>query len=100
MRKDIALINNDLVISRNGDFQLLESDEQHIQDTINANVGTWKENPIDGVGIINYIGSPALKQKLQKKIRIELESDLYKVSNPFINFDANGKLLINPNATI
>jgi sulfate adenylyltransferase subunit 1 (EFTu-like GTPase family) len=100
MRKDIAFLNDDLVFSSNGDLLINPSDEVHIEDTIKADVGWWKDNPIDGVGIIKWIGSPALKQKLQKKIQIELESDGYKVSNPFIKFEPNGQLLINPNATI
>ena len=100
MRKDIAIKDNDLFIGTNGDFSHLESDAQHIQDTINANVGWWKENPLDGVGILNYLGSPMLKQQLQKKIRIELESDGYKVSNPLVIFEPNGSVTINPNATI
>ena len=100
MRKDIAFVGNDLVFSSNGDLMHVESDEQHIQDTINADVSWWKEYPIDGVGILKWIGAPALKQKLQKKLRLELESDGYKVSNSFIKFEPNGDLIINPNATI
>jgi hypothetical protein len=37
---------------------------------------------------------------LYRKIKIELEKDGYKVNNPVIEFDANGKLNIYPNASI
>lgn len=100
MRKDISFVENDLVFSGNGDLMHVESDEQHIEDTINADVSWWKENPIDGVGILKWIGAPALRQKLQKKLRIELESDGYRVANPIVKFEPNGDLTINPNATI
>ena len=100
MRKDIAFVVDDLVFSSNGDLMHVESDEQHIQDTINADVSWWKENATDGVGILNWLGGPALKQKLQKKLRLELESDGYRVSNPIVKFEPNGDLTINPNATI
>ena len=36
-------------IDRN--MAVFDSDMQHIEDTINANPGEWKEHPADGVGI-------------------------------------------------
>ena len=96
----VGFVGNDLVFSSNGDLMHVESDEQHIEDTINADVSWWKENPIDGVGILKWIGAPGLRQKLQKKLRIELESDGYRVANPIVKFEPNGDLTINPNATI
>lgn len=98
-RFDIQLENNDLVI-KNGDFVFAPSDEQHIQDTINAFPSWWKENPQDGVGIRSWIGSPANAQEANRKIRIQLESDGYNVQNPSVKFDADGKLIVQPNATI
>ena len=74
----------------------VESDEQHIQ-IHQCRCFWWKENATDGVGILNY--RSALKQKLQK-LRLELESDGYRVSNPIVKFEPNGDLTINPNATI
>jgi hypothetical protein len=84
----------------NGDFTFQESDQQHIEDTIRAFQGWWGENPTDGVGIGNYRNSPSEKQELSKNIRLQLESDGYKVNNPQISSTPNGELLINPNATI
>jgi hypothetical protein len=100
VRKDFGLDdNNDLVIL-NGDFAIVESDQQHIADTINAYVGWWKEFPIDGVGIGLYQNSAGGAQQLARKIKIELEKDGYKVDNPVIEFGSDGKLNIYPNATI
>lgn len=83
-----------------GDLTLGESDQQHIIDTINANVGWWKEFPIDGVNIRSYSKSAGGAQQLARKIKIELENDGYKVNNPVIEFGTDGKLNIYPNATI
>lgn len=102
IRFDIAtsLTDNDLVIKDN-DFFFFESDEIHIADTINANPGDWKENPIDGVSIIRYVNSGSNNfQQLSRKIMIELSNDGYVVSTPVITFDLEGRLTINPNATI
>lgn len=37
------------------DIQYALSDTQHVQDTINAAPGWWKENPSDGVNISGLI---------------------------------------------
>ena len=91
--------NNDLLIV-DGDFSIGLSDQQHIADTINANVGWWKEFPLDGVNIRNYAKTAGGAQQLARKIKIELENDGYTVNNPLIEFGADGKLNIYPNATI
>lgn len=90
--------NNDLLIV-NGDFSIIESDQQHIADTINAYVGWWKEFPTDGVGIGYFAKSSSGGQQLSRKVKIELEKDGYKVDNPVIEFGTDGKLNIYPNAT-
>lgn len=95
-RYDIQLKNNDLVFVNN-DLVWDISDEQHIQDTINANPGWWKENFSDGVGIRSFISSSGQQQILSRQIKIQLESDLYTVDNPIVTFDG-GKLTIQPNA--
>jgi len=98
MRQDVKLIENDLVFAY-GDFVIVESDTQHIEDTINAFQGWWKQNPLDGVGIRAWQKSPALIQKMTQSIRLNLESDGYK-SSPKITIDSKGNLIIDPNATI
>jgi hypothetical protein len=97
MNKDIALLDNELIIS-NGDFAIAESDTQHIADTINAFPGWWKENPADGVGVFGYYNSAGEEQTLKRAIQIQLSADGYKVSNPQISIDSNGELTVNPNA--
>jgi hypothetical protein len=100
VRKDFGLDKNNDLAFANGDFTIVESDQQHIADTINAYVGWWKEYPTDGVGIGYYQNSAGGAQQLARKIKIELEKDGYKVDNPVIEFGTDGKLNIYPNATI
>lgn len=88
----IAVINNDI--------SWVLSDEQHVQDTINAATGWWKENPSDGVNIRAYLNSDGQEQVLARSISVQLQSDLYTVTNPIIKFDTTGKLYIQPNATL
>jgi len=93
-RKDI------LIEIVNNDVQFVLSDTQHVEDTINAAPGWWKENPSDGVNIRAYLNSDGQAQVLARSITVQLQSDLYTVTNPQVVFDTNGKLFINPNATL
>lgn len=97
-RSDIQLLNNDLVF-QNNDLVWDISDDQHIEDTINASPGWWKENFSDGVGIRSYLNSSGQEQILARVIKIQLQSDLYTVNSPTIQFDATGRLIIQPNAS-
>lgn len=94
---DLQLQNNDLVIN-NGDFAIAESDSQHIVDTLNAFPGWWKNNPQDGVGLMQYMKGSANVPELNRSIKVNLESDGYRCEAPVINLDVNGNLVINPNA--
>jgi hypothetical protein len=98
MRNDITLKDNDLVF-RGGDFLISQSDEQHIEDTINAFQGWWKMNPTDGVGIRSWQKSPAIIQQMTKSIRLNLQADGY-ICSPKISFDSKGNLIINTNAEL
>ena len=100
VRKDFGLDENGDLLFVNGDFAIVESDQQHVADTINASPGWWKEFPLDGVSIITYAKSAGGAQKLARKIKIELQKDKYQVSNPVIEFGSDGKLNIYPNASI
>ena len=96
-RIDIKLDDNDLLIL-NDDLVLVESDDQHIADTINAAPGWWKETPTEGVGIMKYLKGKN-SQELSRAIQINLKADGYD-SRPVISFNTNGKLTINPNVKL
>lgn len=88
---DIEIVNEDIVWDI--------SDEQHIEDTINAFPGWWQENFSDGVGVGDFLNSDGQEQILARLIKLELESDLYTVDNPSISFLPDGQLSIQPNAS-
>ena len=69
--QDIALFKNDLYCL-DGDFAISESDEQHVSDTISAFPGWWKQNPADGVGILQYINSTGQEQTLSRSMKMLL----------------------------
>ncbi len=98
LRKDIAQTTTGDLKIQDGDFVISASDAMHVQDTIIAHPGWWKEFPQDGVGVSNYDRATGAEQELARKIKLELENDGYTVSNPQVSFD-NDKLTIAPNAT-
>jgi hypothetical protein len=101
MRYDFALdSNDDLAINAQGDFYFEPSDQDHIQDTINAWPGWWKQYPLDGVAVLSYLKSSSGQQLLARQIKVELNSDGYQVNNPVIAYGTDGSLTITPNATI
>ena len=101
IRFDIQLNNNDLVINTTdgGDVMLVESDDQHVIDTINACAGWWKENPADGVAIMTYLKGTNITQKLTKNIKLQLQSDGYNC-NPIVTINSDKSINVNPNVTL
>jgi hypothetical protein len=91
-------VNNSFV-NANNDIAFYDSDEDHIQDTIQATQGSYKENPQDGVNITSYLNSQGQQQTLAREIIVQLKSDLYDVFNPIVEITADS-ISVNPNATI
>lgn len=97
--QDLALYGNDLLI-QNGDLAIMESDTQHIADTMNAFPGWWKQFPQDGIGVFQYLNSAGQEQSLKRQIMIQLTADGYQVANPEVSVNQAGQMTINPNATV
>jgi hypothetical protein len=89
--KDIKLKDGDLDFF-NGDFSIGASDQQHVEDIIRAYVGHYKEFPTLGVGIDLYINASGSQLEIQRSIKLQLESDGFKVNNVVV--DQEGKILI------
>jgi hypothetical protein len=84
-------------ITANNDLEWFASDMQHVRDTINSNVGEWKERPMDGVGISNYLNSTGKESEVARKVIIELKKDKYVCHNPTVTYGSDGNLEITPN---
>jgi hypothetical protein len=78
--KDIILNDsNDLQINSLGDFDVFESDQQHVILLINTDKGQWKQFPTVGVGIVAYIKSTGQQQVLKREITVQMIADGYDV---------------------
>lgn len=88
MAKDI-IINAPF---NNGDWNIDVSDQQHIEHVCMAAPGHYKNAPLLGVNLMNYVNSPMSPKtvsQLEREIRLNLESDGCK--NIVINIDPETK---------
>lgn len=76
--KDL-IINDDIEIA-NGDFDLQDSDAQHIEHILTAKPGQFYQWPTLGVGIEDNIKGSINRQALKQKIKQNLEADNYRVN--------------------
>lgn len=102
MTNDIALVRNssnvDTFVFRDGDFIFADSDSQHIQDIFESEIGWWKEFPLVGVGINNYINSSGKEQEIQGNASIQLRADGYQSPQVDAAYAPDGSLNISTNA--
>lgn len=81
-RQDLNTDDNekDLVIDAlTGDFIVRESDKAHIDYIVNTSVGQWKQSPLLGVGIFNFLNAAGGLQTAKRVIQTQLTSDGYRV---------------------
>ena len=71
----------------NGDFKVDFSDNQHQVDIIQSSKGSWKQYPLLGVGINNYLNSSGAQLVFKREVQTQLESDGYNVNE--IVFESN-----------
>lgn len=77
MMKDFLLdSNNDIEVS-NGDFVISDSDQQHIEAILLDHKGEYKEFPLLGFGIRNYLKSNVSEIAFKRDLKIALEYDNY-----------------------
>jgi hypothetical protein len=82
MAQDILLDNTYNPAIRHGDFDVYNSDEQHMQMVLISEPGWWKEHPLMGVGIHREIKgpfSPQQRQALSQRIRLHMQMDGFAV---------------------
>lgn len=85
--KDLVLdSNNDLTI-QNGDWAVLQSDDQNIQAILQASKGQFYQYPLLGYGITTRLNSPVEKPKEKRAIRQEMRRDNYNVITLIIEDD-------------
>jgi hypothetical protein len=80
MVQDIQLIDYDLVIE-NGDFNFIESEQQETDLLLNTFIGNWKQYPLVGIGILNYLAGPISSNQLETLIKEQMIADGFTVQS-------------------
>ncbi len=84
MRTDILRnsTTGDLLLD-NGDFVIVQSDQQHVIDLLDTQKGEMKEFPLVGFGAINYIKKTITQDEFKRDLKLQLNYDGYP--NPIID---------------
>lgn len=78
--KDILLKDFDLEITKNGDFDVGESQNQSVEMLLISEQGQWKEFPEAGCDIASAQHG-AINRFLDRRIRVQLEADGFEIEN-------------------
>jgi len=71
------MMSPDLLI-RHGDFVIQESDNQEIQNILDAHQGEWRQWPLVGFGIEDWLLAPLDLAKFRKDVSLQLRLDGFK----------------------
>jgi len=82
MRNDILLDENNELLIIGGDFVMGQSDQQHVKNIVESFKGEYKQNPLVGFGVINYLKrDDKIESEFRRDLKIQLENDGYNDSN-------------------
>lgn len=91
MAKDIIFDGGEIVF-KNGDFFVDDSDQQHIQHILIADLGQFRQWPLTGVGIKKYLNGSVNKTDLKQSIRVQLLADNFNVKRIVVENDFSIKI--------
>ncbi len=85
--KDFKLNENKDLAFTNGDFAVDNTDQQNIELILLSHKGSFKEYPILGVGITDYLKSPEIisRLRLENEISNQLEYDNFRIKEVDVN---------------
>ncbi|WP_028888351.1 hypothetical protein [Tenacibaculum ovolyticum] len=75
------------LVFENGDFSIEDTDQQNIELILLTHKGSFKEYPILGVGITDYLKSPEIisRLRLENEINNQLEYDNFTIKEVDVN---------------
>lgn len=76
-----------------GDFVTGDADNNYIEYILVSSPGHWKEFPVVGVGIYNYLQGTQSPQVLQRNILVQLKADIF--TKPYVDVRSFPTIVIN-----
>ncbi len=85
--EDFKLDESKDLAFKNGDFLIENTDQQNIELLLLSHKGSFKEHPILGVGITDYLKSPEIisRLRLENEISNQLEYDNFIIKDVDVN---------------
>ena len=91
-----VLRDRDFQVDEEDDFLTGDADNNYIEYILISAPGHWKEFPVIGVGIWQYLQGTQSPQVLQRAIRLQLEADIFvKPQVDMRDFARRGIIYIN-----
>jgi hypothetical protein len=83
---DFTLDGDGDLLIEDGDFVLSHSDPTHQEHILKSYTGFWRNAPLVGVGINQYVGATLDPATIKRAIKIQLEADGYQVNGLDVAF--------------
>jgi len=96
--QDFLQDDNDFKFA-NGDLVIGDSEADHIEDIIGSAPGEWKEFPLVGVNINQYIGSAGKESEISRQVKLQLTGDGYSQLTVNTSRDPDGLFNISVDGT-
>lgn len=96
--QDFQQLDGDLKIA-NGDFMIGDADADHVEDIISSSQGEWKEFPLVGVSIDQYLNSAGQENEISRQVRLQLSGDGYSQLGVITTRNVDGTFDIKVDAT-
>ena len=80
---DILLDSDQELIAVNDDFRVGDASNNIIKYIVVSHVGNWKEFPLLGVGIEDYLNSNVTAEEIETTIKSSLSADVF--NNPVVD---------------
>ena len=78
--QDLKLTDEQDVAIENGDFKIVESDQDHILVILRSYLGAFKQFPMVGLGIDYYLASSTEQNVIKRNMTVQLVNDGYRVN--------------------
>lgn len=85
MRKGILLDDNDDLAVHNGTLVIGESDKQNIDLITESCKGEFKEYPVLGCGLVNYLKTTGQEKDMIREVTVQLALDGYNATVTYNN---------------
>jgi hypothetical protein len=98
---DLKVEDSNDFIFKNGDFVVVDSNQQHSVAIMESNKGEWKMNPFLGVDINRYLnGNGVLTGTiLEQEVRRQFKNDGFKTQDLEVDVDiSTNKVILSTNA--